>query len=129
MFFGVAFFVILFLKVSARDKIRAEPNALVGNYHMIIPDDDGQYVFNIDYSPALNQYSVVTTGQPLDWATAQLNLINDTAVSLVCDNGTTLTGIISYPTDLPSICWPAVKNFPCWNRLLSNITRIHVINM
>jgi hypothetical protein len=129
MLFGVSFSVILFLTVSARDKIKAEKDALEGYYYMPIPGNGNQYVFNIDYSPTFNQYLVVVTGQSLAWATARLNLINDTAVNLVCDNGDTLTGIINYPTDLPSICWPAVKNFPCWNRLLSNITRIHVINM
>ncbi|CAF1342775.1 unnamed protein product [Rotaria sordida] len=45
----------------------------------------------------------------------------------VLDNS--LPGIIKYPTDLPSICWPTSKDFTCWNHLLSNITRIHVIHM
>jgi hypothetical protein len=129
MLFGIVFSVILFLTVSARDQIRAGKDALDGYYYMPIPNNDNEYVFNIDYSPTFNQYVVVSTAQPVGWATARLNLINDTAVNLVGDNGDILTGIISYPTDLPSICWPAFEEFTCWNRLLSNITRIHVINM
>ncbi|CAF4021631.1 unnamed protein product [Rotaria sordida] len=45
----------------------------------------------------------------------------------VLDNS--LPGIIKYPTDLPSICWPTSKDFTCWDHLLSNITSIHVIHM
>jgi hypothetical protein len=77
----------------------------------------------------LNQYLAVSTGQPLGWGIGRLNFINDTAVNVVFDNGYTLLGIITYQKDLPIICWPAFNTYGCWNGLLSNITRIHVINM
>ena len=128
MIFGVLSFVVLFLAVSARDQIKATKYDLDGSYHMSM-EVRSQYVFDIEFSQALNQYLVVATAQSLGWATARLNFINDTAVNLTCDDGDVFTGIISYPTDLPSICWPGVQDFVCWNRLLSNITRIHVINM
>ncbi len=128
MFIGALFSIILFLTVSAKDKIDADILNLNGYYYMSLGNDD-QYVFNIDWSNTFNRYLVVVTGQSLAWATARLDFINDTAVNLVCDNGDSHLGIITYPTDLPSICWPTFKDFNCWNRLLSNITRIHVINM
>ena len=121
--------VLLVLIVSAKEKLSADVPDLNGYYYMSIPKNGNQYVFNIGWSNTFNQYLVVVTGQALAWATARLNFINDTAVNLVCDNGDVLEGIISYPTDLPSICWPTFKEFACWNRLLSNVTRIHVINM
>lgn len=121
--------VLLFLSVTAKDKVADEKSQLNGYYYMVIPGNGNQYVFNIGWSNTFNQYLVVVTGQSLAWATARLNFVNDTAVNLVCDNGVTIPGVISYPTDLPSICWPTFKDFACWNRLLSNITRIHVINM
>jgi hypothetical protein len=129
MFIGVLFPVIFFLTVSAKDKILGDIPDLNGNYYMPIPGDDNQYVFNIDWSESDNRYLVVVTGQLLDWATAELIIIDNMTVHLVCDNGDTLPGIIKYRADLPSICWPTSKDFTCWNRLLSNITRIHVINM
>ncbi len=121
--------VLLFLTVSAKYEIKADVRGMNGYYNMKIPGNGYQYVFNIDWSHTFNQYFVVVTGQPLAWATGQLNFINDTAVTLVCDNDDILSGIVSYPTDLPSICWPTFQDFTCWNRLLSNISRIHVINM
>jgi len=128
MFIGVLFPVILFLTVSAKDKIGADVPNLNGYYYMSLGTDD-QYVFNIDWSHTFNRYLVVATGQSLAWATAKLEFINDTTVNLLCDNGEIHQGIITYPKDLPSICWPTFTAFNCWNRLLSNITRIHVINM
>ncbi len=121
--------VLLFLTVSAKDKITADVPDLTGNYQMQIPNNTQQYVLNIDWSDAFDQYLVLVTGQTLSWATGRINFINDTDITLICDNGNTIPGIISYPTDLPSICWPTYSNFSCWNRLLSNISRIHVINM
>lgn len=121
--------VLLLFSVTAKDQNADELPDLNGYYYMPIPNTDNQYVFNIDYSNAFNQYLVLVTGQSLAWATGRLQFINNTAVNLVCDNEVIIPGIISYPTDLPSICWPTYKDFTCWNRLLSNITRIHVINM
>ena len=122
--------VLLFLTVlAAKDELKTDVRGINGYYHMKIEGNDNQYVFNIDWSNTFNQYFVVVTGQELAWATARLNFINDTAVTLACDNGNVLTGIVSFPTDLPSICWPTFPDFQCWNRLLSNISRIHVINM
>lgn len=121
--------VTLFVSAIAKQKNADELPDLNGYYLMDIPNTDNQYVFNIDYSSSFGQYLVVTTGQSLSWATARLEFINNTAVNLLCDNGVIIPGIISYPTDLPSICWPTYQDFACWNRLLSNITRIHVINM
>lgn len=121
--------VILCITVSAKDKVDAELPDLSGNYYMPIPGNDNQYIFNVDWSHTFNRYLVTVTGQPLGWATARLNFINDTVVDLVCDNGIVIQGIISYPTDLPNICWPTFQTFSCWKRLLSNVTRIHVINM
>jgi hypothetical protein len=122
---------LLFLTVSAKNKITANVPDLNGNYNMQLPGNGSQYqyVFNIYWSNTFNQYLVVITGQELAWATARLNLINNTTVTLICDNGEIISGIISYPTDLPSICWPTSKELTCWNRLLSNISRIHVIHM
>jgi hypothetical protein len=129
MLIRVLFPVLLFLTVSAKDELTADVRGMNGYYYMQLPGNDNQYVFNIDWSNTFNQYFVVVTGSSLAWATARLNFINDTAVSLVCDNGDILSGIVSYPTDLPSICWPTFQDFTCWNRLLSNISRIHVIHM
>ena len=129
MFIRLVLSVVLVLTVAAKRKVvDAVPN-LNGYYRMSVPGNGNQFVFNIDWSDTFNQYLVVVTGQPLAWATARLQIVNDTAVNLVCDNGVTLSGVISYPTDLPSICWPTFKDFTCWNRLLSNVSRIHVINM
>jgi hypothetical protein len=129
MFVGILLTTISFLTLSAHNKVVADTPHLNGFYHMLIPDNGNQYVFNIDWSHSFNRYLVTVTGQSLAWATATLNILNDTSVNLVCDNGDILPGIIKYPTDLPSICWPTSKDLTCWNRLLSNITRIHVINM
>ncbi|CAF1051516.1 unnamed protein product [Rotaria sordida] len=129
MFIAILFSIITCLRVSANDKIVVDKLHLNGYYHMPIPNNDNQYVFNIDWSYSLNRYVVTVTGQTLAWATATLNIINDTSVNLVCDNGISLPGVIKYSTDLPSICWLTSKDFTCWNRLLSNITRIHVIHM
>jgi hypothetical protein len=121
--------VFLFLTVSGKDQIEADVHVLNGTYHMQLPNHTYQYVFNIDWSETLNQYSVLVTGQTLGWATARLNLTSNTTVDVICDNGNVISGIIQYPTDLPSICWPTFTDFTCWNRLLSNLSRIHVINM
>jgi hypothetical protein len=121
--------VLLFLTVSAKEKLAADVRGINGYYYMPIPNSGNQYVFNIDWSNTFNQYLVVVTGQLVSWATARLHFINDTAVTLVCDSGDIIPGILSYPTDLPSFCWPTFPSFTCWNRLLSNISRIHVINM
>ncbi|CAF2639840.1 unnamed protein product [Rotaria sp. Silwood2] len=129
MFIGILFIIITCVGVSAKNKILADVPQLDGYYHMPILGNGNQYVFNIDWSHTYNRYLVTVTGQSLAWATATLNIINETSVNLVCDNGINLPGIIKYPTNLPSICWPTSKDFTCWNRLLSNITRIHVINM
>jgi hypothetical protein len=129
MFASILFTTIAFLTVSVHNTVAADFPHLEGFYNMHIPGDGNQYVFNIDWSHSLNRYLVTVTGQSLAWATATLNIVNDTSVNLVCDNGAILPGTINYPTDLPSICWPMHKDFTCWNRLLSNITRIHVINM
>jgi hypothetical protein len=123
MLIQIFFSILLFLTVSA------DVHDMNGYYNMRIPGNPNQYVFNIDWSHTFNQYFVVVIGQELAWATARLTFINNTAITLVCDNSDILTGIVSYPTDLPSICWPTFQDFPCWNRLLSNISRIHVINM
>lgn len=128
MFIRLLLSVILFVTVSAKGKLAAEVPDLNGNYNMNIGDGN-QHVFNIDWSHTYNRYVVTVTGQSLAWATAKINFVNDTLINLVCDNGVTIQGVVSYPTDLPSICWPTFKVFTCWNRLLSNITRIHVINM
>ena len=129
MFIRLLLPVILFLIVSGNDQIDADVHVLNGNYHMQSPDLTNQYVFNIDWSNTFNQYIVLVTGQTLRWATARLNLTSNSTVDLVCDNGDIIPGRIEYPTDLPSICWAIVSNFTCWNRLLSNVSRIHVINM
>jgi hypothetical protein len=129
MFAGFIFIVISLLAVSANEKIVGDTPHLNGYFHMPIPGSGNQYVFFIDWSHSFNRYVVTVTGQSLAWATATLSMVNDTAVNLVCDNGVNLPGVIQYKTDLPSICWPTSKDFTCWNRLLSNITRIHVINM
>jgi len=129
MFIGVLFPVIFFLTVSAKNKILGDIPDLNGNYHMSIPRNGNQYVFNIGWSESYNRYLVVVTGQSLAWATAQLTITDNMTVNLVCDSGDTIPGIITYQADLPSICWPTYRDFTCWNRLLSNITRIHVINM
>jgi hypothetical protein len=107
----------------------ADTPPLNGYYHMMIPNNDNQYVFNVDWSHNLQRYVVTVTGQSLAWATARLDIVNETSVSLLADNGFSLPGTIEYQADQPSICWPTTKDFTCWNRLLSNITRIHVINM
>jgi hypothetical protein len=129
MFIGVLFPVIFFLTVSAKNKILGDIPDLNGNYHMPMPGNGNQYAFDIDWSVSYNHYLVVVTGQSLAWATAQLIIIDNMTVNLVCDSGDTIPGIITYQADLPSICWPTYRDFTCWNRLLSNITRIHVINM
>ena len=119
----------LYLTVSAqKESVNAVPD-LSGYYHMDIPHDDSQYIFNIGWSKALNQYLVVSTGQPLGWGIGRINFINDTAMNVAFDNDYTLLGIITYEKGLPIICWPAFEEYQCWNGLLSNITRIHVINM
>jgi hypothetical protein len=125
-FILVSLFLPAFL---AKEHVAADTLHLNGYYHMSIPDNGYQYVFYIDWSYYLERYVVTVTGQPLAWATATLEIVNDTAVNLVSDNGDTILGIIKYSTDLPSICWPTTSDFTCWNRLLSNVTRIHVINM
>ena len=129
MLIRVLIVVSIFLSAIAKEKNADELPDLNGYYYMPMPNTDNQYVFNIDYSTAFSQYLVVVTGQSLAWATGQLQFINNTAVNLLCDNGVVIPGVISYPTDLPSICWPTYQDFGCWNRLLSNISRIHVINM
>ena len=132
MFVGVLFSIIVFLMVSAKYNVVAETPNLNGYYYMPLPlknASQGQFAFNIDWSDTLNRYLVVATGQSLSWTTGQIDFIDNTTINLACDNGNNYRGIITYPTDLPSICWPTVKEFTCWNRLLSNITRIHVINM
>ncbi len=129
MFVGILLIIISFLTVSAHGKLAAETPSLNGYYYMPIPGNGDQYVFNVDRSQSLDRYLVTVTGQALSWATATMTMINDTTVNLVCDSGDILVGNINYPTDLPTICWPTSKDFKCWNRLLSNITRIHVINM
>lgn len=125
------FFALLLLcsTLSANGPQTEAAVHLNGNYHMILPNDGAQYVFAINWSDYLNRYVVVVTGQTVAWATATLEVINATAVNLVCDNGNTLVGVISYNQDLPSICWPTSAEYTCWNRLLSNVSRIHVINM
>ncbi len=120
---------VLFLTVLAKDELKAGVPDLNGNYNMQIPGNGNQYVFKIYWSNTFNQYLVLSTGFPLAWATGRLTFINNATVTLLCDNGDTVSGVISYPTDLPSICWPGSKDLVCWNRLLSNISRIHVINM
>ncbi|CAF2141551.1 unnamed protein product [Rotaria magnacalcarata] len=129
MLIGILFTIVTLVTVSASDRVAADTNHLDGNYYMFIPDTGNQYVFNIFFSHPFSRYVVTVTAQALAWATATLNIVNDTSVTLVCDNGNTLPGIITYPTDLPSICWPTSKDFTCWTRLLSNVTRIHVVNM
>jgi hypothetical protein len=74
------------------------------------------------------EISIFKTDLSLKFPSLDFLPINNTTVTLVCDNGEMISGIISYPTDLPSICWPTSKELTCWNRLLSNISRIHVIN-
>lgn len=119
----------LYLTISAqKESVNAVPD-LSGYYHMDMPHDDSQYIFNIGWSKALNQYLVVSTGQPLGWGIGRMNFINDTAVNVAFDNDYTLLGIITYEKGLPVICWPTFEEYQCWNGLLSNITRIHVINM
>jgi hypothetical protein len=123
MSLGILFLVISFLAISADI-----PN-FEGNYYMPILRDGNQYVFNIGWSDARNRYVVTIIGQALSWVTASLTVINDTTIELLTDDGNTLLGNITFKTDFPTICWPTEKDFTCWNRLLSNITRIHVINM
>lgn len=108
-----------------------DSSRLNGYYHMLMPmpHNRTQFVFFVDYSPILDRYLVIATAQPALWGTATLDVVNDTAVILTGDNGDQLPGIIQYQRDLPSICWPTSTDFTCWNRLLSNVTRIHVINM
>ena len=129
MFVGILFTTIAFLTVSVHDTVVADRPHLNGFYYMPIPNSGNQFVFNIDWSHSLNRYMVTVTGQLVPWATATINVVNDTSVTLIGDNGDIWPGTINYPTDLPSICWPTYKDFTCWNRLLSNVTRIHVINM
>ena len=129
MFLKTFCIVISFLTVSAHARLRDDVPNLRGNYYMPIPGNGNQYVFNIDWSYSLDEYVVTVTGQPLAWATATLSIVNDTSINLLSDNGISISGVISYSTDLPTICWPTFKDFTCWKHLLSNITRIHVINM
>jgi hypothetical protein len=121
--------IILCLTVSAKKEAVGGIPDLTGYYNMHIPNDNSQYIFNIGWSKALNQYLVVSTGQPLGWGIGRLDFINDTAMNVAFDNGYTLLGIVTYQKDLPIICWPTFKEYGCWYGLLSNITRIHVINM
>lgn len=121
--------VLLLVTMLVHGSVRADIPNLAGNYYMVMPDDGNQYVFNIDWSSTLNQYLVTVTGQSLAWAMARVTINSDTSITMLCDNGVTLTGAVSYSTDLPTICWPAFKDFTCWKHLLSNVTRIHVINM
>jgi hypothetical protein len=121
--------IILCLTVSAKKEAVVGIPDLTGYYNMHMSGDNSQYIFNIGWSKALNQYLVVSTGQSFGWGIGRLNFINDTAMNVVFDNGNTLLGIITYEKDLPIICWPTFRDYNCWNGLLSNITRIHVINM
>ena len=116
----------LLAKGPSRSKATVQLN---GNYHMILPNDGYQYVFAINWSNDFNRYVVVTVGQPVAWGTATLDMVNDTAVNLIADNGDNVPGVISSNNDTLSICWPTSKDLTCWTRLLSNIKRIHVINM
>ena len=121
--------VIVYLTVlGQREVVNGIPD-LSGYYSMELRDDDSQYIFNIGWSKTLNQYLAISTGQPLGWGIGRLNFINDTAMNVVFDNGYTLLGLITYNRDLPVICWPTFKDYNCWNGLLSNISRIHVVNM
>ena len=129
MFVGFVCSVLTFSAFLLTGNVCGDAPHLNGYYHMQIPNNGYQYVFFIDWSHSLNRYLVTVTGQPLAWATATLNIVDETTVDLICDNGDSFTGTIKYPTDLPSICWPVSSEFTCWNRLLSNVTRIHVINM
>lgn len=129
MLIGILFTTLILLCVPTAGKTVRDTSHFDGNYYMYIPGDGNQYVFNIYWSPPFNRYIVTVIAQTLSWATATLTVVNDTSVNLVCDDGTVLSGVVSYPTDLPSICWPTSKDFTCWQRLLSNVTRIHVINM
>ena len=129
MFLGFLLVSLFLPAFFAKEHVAADTLHLNGYYHMSIPNNGYQYVFYIDWSNYLERYVVTVTGQPLAWATATLEIVNDTAINLVSDNGITLPGIIKYSTDLPTICWPTSSDLTCWNRLLSNVTRIHVINM
>jgi hypothetical protein len=129
MFFGILFLVTSFLTISANKKVTADIPNLEGNYYMKLPGNGNQYVFHIDWSDDLDRYVVTVVGHSLSWATASLTIVDDTSVHFVSDNGLSLPGIVTYPTDLPSICWPTDRNYTCWKHLLSNVTRIHVINM
>jgi hypothetical protein len=120
--------IILCLTVSAKKETVGGIPDLTGYYNMHILNDSSQYIFHIHWSNALNQYLVVSTGQPLGWGIGRLNFINDTAMNAIFDNGSTLLGIITHEKHLPVICWTTL-NYGCWYGLLSNITRIHVINM
>ncbi|CAF5135350.1 unnamed protein product, partial [Rotaria sp. Silwood1] len=63
MFTGILFIIITFVRVSANDKISADIPQLNGYYHMPIPGNGNQYVFNIDWSHSFNRYLVTVTGQ------------------------------------------------------------------
>ncbi|CAF0913290.1 unnamed protein product [Didymodactylos carnosus] len=54
--------------------------------------------------------------------------LNDTQLTLVTDQNDHFNGTIYYEQDLPSICWEK-DTTSCWKPILSNISRIHVINM
>ncbi|UJR30999.1 hypothetical protein I4U23_018510 [Adineta vaga] len=129
MFVNIFYIVISFVTIFAHSTNEDDLPNLVGNYYMPILGNNNQYVFNIDWSYSLNRYVVTVTGQTLAWATGTLSITNNASVNLLCDNGDNLSGVVSYSTDLPTICWPTFKDFTCWKHLLSNVTRIHVINM
>ena len=120
--------IILYVTVLGEKGVVNGVPDLSGYYSMDLTDNS-QYIFNIGWSKTLNEYIIVSTGQPLDWGIGRLNFINDTAINVHFDNGYTLLGIITMNKDLPVICWPTFIDYTCWNGLLSNITRIHVINM
>jgi len=120
--------IILCLTVSAK-KIAIDQIPDLTGYYIQTPTDGYQYIYNIGWSNALNQYIIVPTGHPVSWGIGRLNFINDTAVNIAYDNGYTFLGTSTYEKDLPVICWPEYKPLICWHGLLSNVTRIHVIHM
>jgi hypothetical protein len=130
MFINGLVTILVFQTLLTNEHQWTDATHLNGHYHMSIPNDGYQYVFHIDWSDYFHQYLVTVIGQPLAWATARMNMVNETTVNLICDTGMSSLGTITYVNDMPSICaWSMSTEFTCWNRLLSNVTRIHVINM
>lgn len=120
--------IILCITVSAKKVAVGQIPDLTG-YYIQVPTSDTQYMYNIGWSKALNQYVIVPTAAPVSWGIGRLNFINETAVNISYDNDSTFLGIITYQNELPVICWPEYTPTICWYGLLSNITRIHVIHM